>query len=78
VVPIAVIALLSFDARRPTRILARYGARPLDRVPHETFALLLREAPVHRYGWKLGRGSWCVTKHPEVVAVSLDTKLSCA
>jgi cytochrome P450 len=45
-----------------------------DRVPHETFALLRREAPVHWYEWKHGRGYWCVTKHADVVAVSRDTK----
>jgi cytochrome P450 len=45
-----------------------------ERVPHETFALLRREAPVHWYDWKLGQGFWCVTKHADVVAVSKDTK----
>jgi cytochrome P450 len=45
-----------------------------ERVPHETFALLRREAPVHWYEWKHGRGYWCVTKHADVVAVSRDTK----
>ncbi len=45
-----------------------------DRVPHETFALLRREAPVWWYDWRLGRGFWCVTKHADVVAVSRDTK----
>ena len=45
-----------------------------ERVPHETFALLRREAPVHWYDWKGGRGFWCVTKHEDVVAVSRDTK----
>jgi cytochrome P450 len=43
-------------------------------VPHETFALLRREAPVWWYPWKLGQGFWCVTKHEDVVAVSRDTK----
>jgi cytochrome P450 len=43
-------------------------------VPHETFALLRREAPVWWYPWKLGQGFWCVTKHADVVAVSRDTK----
>jgi cytochrome P450 len=43
-------------------------------VPHETFALLRREAPVWSYDWPLGRGYWCVTKHADVVAVSRDTK----
>jgi cytochrome P450 len=45
-----------------------------ERVPHETFALLRREAPVWWYDWPLGRGYWCVTKHTDVVAVSRDTK----
>jgi cytochrome P450 len=45
-----------------------------ERVPHETFALLRREAPVWWYDWPLGRGYWCVTKHADVVAVSRDTK----
>jgi cytochrome P450 len=43
-------------------------------LPHETFALLRREAPVWWYEWRLGRGFWCVTKHEDVVAVSRDTK----
>jgi cytochrome P450 len=45
-----------------------------ERVPHETFALLRREAPVWWYDWPLGQGYWCVTKHADVVAVSRDTK----
>jgi cytochrome P450 len=45
-----------------------------ERVPHETFALLRREAPVYWYDWPGGRGFWCVTKHEDVVAVSKDTK----
>ena len=45
-----------------------------ERVPHETFALLRREAPVWWYDWPLGRGFWCVTKHADVAAVSRDTK----
>jgi cytochrome P450 len=45
-----------------------------ERLPHETFALLRREAPVWWYDWPLGRGYWCVTKHADVVAVSRDTK----
>jgi cytochrome P450 len=44
------------------------------RVPHETFALLRREAPVWWYDWPLGQGYWCVTKHADVAAVSRDTK----
>jgi cytochrome P450 len=45
-----------------------------DRVPHETFALLRREAPVWWYDWPHGQGFWCVTRHADVVAVSRDTK----
>jgi cytochrome P450 len=45
-----------------------------ERVPYETFSLLRREAPVHWYDWKGGRGFWCVTKHADVAAVSRDTK----
>ena len=45
-----------------------------ERMPHETFALLRREAPVWWYDWPFGRGFWCVTKHADVVAVSRDTK----
>jgi cytochrome P450 len=45
-----------------------------ERVPHETFALLRREAPVWWYDWPHGRGFWCVTKHADVVSVSRDTK----
>jgi cytochrome P450 len=45
-----------------------------ERVPHETFALLRREAPVWWYDWLHGQGFWCVTRHADVVAVSRDTK----
>jgi cytochrome P450 len=45
-----------------------------ERIPHESFALLRREAPVWWYDWPLGRGFWCVTKHADVVAVSRDTR----
>jgi cytochrome P450 len=45
-----------------------------ERVPHETFALLRREAPVWWYDWPHGRGFWCVTKHADVVSISRDTK----
>ncbi len=46
----------------------------VERVPHETFALLRREAPVWWYDWPGGRGFWCVTKHADVVSVSRDTR----
>jgi cytochrome P450 len=45
-----------------------------ERIPHETFALLRREAPVWWYDWPLGQGYWCVTRHADVVAISRDTK----
>jgi cytochrome P450 len=45
-----------------------------ERVPHQTFALLRREAPVWWYDWPHGQGFWCVTRHADVVAVSRDTK----
>ena len=45
-----------------------------ERVPHETFALLRREAPVHWYDWKLGKGFWCITKYADLVAVHKDTE----
>jgi cytochrome P450 len=44
------------------------------RIPHETFALLRREAPVHWYDWKGGKGFWCVTKHADLVDVHKDTE----
>jgi cytochrome P450 len=45
-----------------------------ERVPHETFELLRREAPVHWYDWQGGKGFWCVTKHADLVAVHKDTE----
>lgn len=43
------------------------------RVPHEMFTLLRREAPVYWYPWKHGRGFWCITRHADIVAVHRDT-----
>ena len=43
-----------------------------ERVPHETFALMRREAPVHWYDWEYGKGFWCVTCYDDVVAVMKD------
>jgi cytochrome P450 len=43
-----------------------------DRVPHETFALLRREAPVHWYDWEHGKGFWAITKYEDIVAVMKD------
>ncbi|MSO94570.1 MAG: cytochrome P450 [Thermoleophilia bacterium] len=45
-----------------------------ERVPHEMFALLRKEAPVHWYDWQGGEGFWCVTKHADLVAVHRDTE----
>jgi len=42
-------------------------------VPHEGFALLRREDPVHWHPWDwAGGGFWAITKHADVVAVSKD------
>jgi len=43
-----------------------------ERVPHETFALMRREAPVHWYDWEYGKGFWCITRYEDVVAVLKD------
>jgi cholest-4-en-3-one 26-monooxygenase len=39
-------------------------------VPHEAFALLRREDPVHWHAEKDGPGFWAVTRHDDVVFVS--------
>jgi cholest-4-en-3-one 26-monooxygenase len=41
-------------------------------VPHQTFALLRREAPVHRHEQPGGLPFWAITRHRDVVAVSRD------
>jgi cytochrome P450 len=43
-----------------------------ERVPHETFQLLRREAPVHWYDWEYGKGFWCITRYDDIVAVMKD------
>jgi cytochrome P450 len=43
-----------------------------DRVPHETFALMRHEAPVHWYDWEWGKGFWCITRWDDIVAVLKD------
>jgi len=43
-----------------------------DRVPHETFELLRREAPVHWYDWEHGKGFWSITKYDDIVTVLKD------
>jgi cholest-4-en-3-one 26-monooxygenase len=42
-------------------------------VPHETFELLRREAPVFWHPEPEGPGFWALTRHAEVVTVSRDT-----
>jgi cytochrome P450/nitrite reductase/ring-hydroxylating ferredoxin subunit len=42
------------------------------RVPHEWFALLRREAPLHWQEETTGRGFWSFTRYDDVVAVSKD------
>ncbi len=46
----------------------------LEGIPHDTFAMLRAEAPVHFYPWQHGQGYWCITKHADVVRLSRDTK----
>jgi cytochrome P450 len=43
-----------------------------ERVPHEWFALLRREAPLHWQEEPDGRGFWSFTRYDDVVAVSKD------
>lgn len=47
-------------------------ARFADRVPHEMFATLRDEAPVHWQEEIDGRGFWAVTRHADIVAVHKD------
>lgn len=41
----------------------------VEKVPHETFAWLRKEAPVYWYDWKQGRGFWCITRHEDITQV---------
>ena len=43
-----------------------------ERVPHEMFAVLRREDPVHWQEEKGGRGFWAITKHADITAVAKD------
>jgi cytochrome P450 len=43
-----------------------------ERVPHETFALMRDQAPVHWYDWEYGKGFWCITRYDDIVAVMKD------
>jgi len=47
-------------------------ARFAERVPHEMFALLRREDPVHWHEERGGRGFWALTRHDDIVAASKD------
>jgi cytochrome P450 len=47
-------------------------ARFADRVPHEMFALLRREDPVHWQPERDGRGFWAITTHADITAVAKD------
>src|SRR5262245_45652452 len=42
-------------------------------APHESFALLRREAPVFWHKEPGGRGFWAVTRHADVARVSRDS-----
>jgi cholest-4-en-3-one 26-monooxygenase len=44
-------------------------------VPHEMFATLRREAPVHWHEKPTGDGFWCITRHADVGAVNRDAAL---
>jgi cholest-4-en-3-one 26-monooxygenase len=41
-------------------------------VPHETFALLRREAPVHRHAQPGASPFWAITRYRDIMAVSRD------
>ncbi len=41
----------------------------VEKVPHETFAWLRKEAPVYWYDWKQGKGFWCITRHEDITQV---------
>ena len=43
-----------------------------DAVPHEMFALLRREDPVHWQAEPAGPGFWCITKHADILQVHKD------
>ena len=50
---------------------ARFG----DRVPHEMFALLRREDPVHWQDEEQGRGFWAITRHDDITAIHKDWQM---
>ena len=43
-----------------------------ERVPHEMFAVLRREDPVHWQEEADGRGFWAITRHADITAVAKD------
>jgi cytochrome P450 len=47
-------------------------ARFAGRVPHEAFALLRRDDPVHWQDERDGRGFWSLTRHDDITAASKD------
>jgi cytochrome P450 len=47
-------------------------SRFADRVPHEMFAVLRREDPVHWQEEAEGRGFWAITRHADITAVAKD------
>ncbi len=47
-------------------------SRFAERVPHEMFAVLRREDPVHWQEETDGRGFWAVTRHADITAVAKD------
>ena len=47
-------------------------SRFAERVPHEMFATLRSEDPVHWQDEPDGRGYWAVTRHPDIIAVAKD------
>jgi cholest-4-en-3-one 26-monooxygenase len=49
--------------------------RFVERVPHEWFERLRREAPVHFHGETGGPGFWCITKYEDVRQVSRNPRV---
>ncbi len=44
-------------------------------APHNTFARLRRDAPLHWTDWSGGRGFWSVTRHADILALNGKTDL---
>ena len=47
----------------------------VDGVPHDTFAMLRRDAPVYRHDEPDGPGFWAITRYADVLTVSADNNL---